>query len=69
LIEDSWVEKDRFLSYVGMSETEWLELNLVNKLSDMIGYYGGENILGTDYYPFTEEEAIVWLNGFKLDSY
>jgi hypothetical protein len=53
-------EKDinSFLSFVGMTREEWLMLPLVMKLSDLISYWGYENIMGTDYSPITEEEAI-----------
>jgi hypothetical protein len=46
-----------FLSFVGTDKNEWLNLSFVNKMSDLINYWGIENICGTDYCPLTENEA------------
>lgn len=40
---------ERFFDFVGMNKEEWKEMRFVNKLSDLIQYYGAENILGTTY--------------------
>jgi hypothetical protein len=43
---ESWFEKEAFLSFVGSTETDWLTLPLIIKLSDMISFYGTQNIMG-----------------------
>jgi hypothetical protein len=57
-----WMSADdvtEFLSFTGNSnESEWKQLPFVIKLSDLISYYGTDNVIGTDYNPITEEEAI-----------
>lgn len=47
-----------FLSFVGMSKKEWKKSSFMGKLSDLISYCGTANILGEDYYPMTEKEAL-----------
>ena len=47
--KNTWVEVDKFVSYIDISLQEWLDLSIVNKLSDLIQYYGCENILGSCY--------------------
>lgn len=57
---EEWAnEKDinRFLSFVGMDKDEWLDLPFVAKMSDLINYWGSENICGTDYCSLTEDEV------------
>ena len=56
--EDCMRNKDIFdlLDYVGSQLDEWFELPFIQKLSDLLSYYGSENIFGTDYYPSTEKE-------------
>ncbi len=48
-----------FLSHVGMSKNEWLQLSMVHKLHDCIGYWGHENIMGSGCIDseFTKEKA------------
>lgn len=58
LLNESWFDKMRFLSFVGMTETEFIGTPLVHKIFDMIQYYGPDNIVGTTYYPISEKEAI-----------
>jgi hypothetical protein len=43
---EDWFEKEAFLSFVGSIETDWLTLPLIVKLSDMISFYGTQNIMG-----------------------
>ena len=43
-----------FLSFVGMKKKAWLKENMVNKLHDLLSYWGVQNIMGTDYFPWTE---------------
>lgn len=66
-INESWFDKDGFLSYLGMFESDWLALDFVFKLSDLLSYYGYENIFGNSYGSFFEaDEAVEWLNNFEL---
>jgi hypothetical protein len=54
-----WMSKKdikSFLAFTGMEKNEWFELSFIHKLSDLLNYYGSENILGTDYSPMTEKE-------------
>ena len=43
---NDWIDKPAFLSFVGCDETEWLKCSLATKLSDLVGYYGTDNIFG-----------------------
>ena len=56
-----------FLSYTGSDKDNWLQQRFVNKLSDLIGYWGHENIMGTDYAPMTKEEALERIQSTELD--
>ncbi len=49
-----------FLSFVGMERKAWLELSHGQKVSDLINYFGVENILGTDYHPEILEKYNFW---------
>jgi len=48
-----------FLEYTGCSDKdEFLGLPLVNQISDLLSYYGYENIFGSSYsQPMTEQEV------------
>lgn len=47
-----------FLSFVGeFKPEEWAKFTFQTKLHDLFSYWGYENIMGTSYYPMTEEEA------------
>jgi hypothetical protein len=51
---EEWADEDdvdSFLKTVGQSKSDWMTLSFESKLSDLIGYWGTENILGTDYSP------------------
>jgi succinate dehydrogenase flavin-adding protein (antitoxin of CptAB toxin-antitoxin module) len=66
-LNESWFNKEAFLSWNGMTECDWINMRFVNKLSDLLNYYGYENIFGSSYGDvFSTEEAIEWLNGFEL---
>jgi hypothetical protein len=39
------------LETVGASKQEWMDLPFTSKFSDLVSYWGTENIMGTDYYP------------------
>lgn len=44
IINESWFDKEGFFSWNGMSEKEWLKVDYVTKIYDLIHYYGYENI-------------------------
>ena len=57
---EDWMSEDdvdSFLSTCGISKVDWMQLSLACKLSDLISYYGYENIFGTAYSSITKEEA------------
>jgi hypothetical protein len=39
------------LENVDFTKEDWMNLSFESKLSDLISYWGTENIMGTDYYP------------------
>jgi hypothetical protein len=50
-----WADKKdnaSFLSFVGLNKKEWFKLNIASKVADLLGYWGRENIFGTDYWPW-----------------
>lgn len=66
-LNESWFNKESFLTYVGLTECDWINMRFVNKLSDLLNYYGYENIFGSSYGDvFSTDEAIGWLNNFEL---
>ena len=57
---EEWADVDdvqRFLSSVGLRESEWLTLPFVQKFGGCFQYWGPENIMGTAYYPMTEKQV------------
>ena len=46
------LNKSGLLSYCGMTETDWLNMSSVNQLSDLLNYFGYENIFGSAYNSF-----------------
>ena len=60
-----WMDEsdiERFLSFVGMEKSEWLEMSGISKLSDLISYWGFENVLGTEYYPISLKAVLRLYN-------
>jgi hypothetical protein len=58
---NDWIEPkevSKFLSFAGVNKEVFLNQPLECKLHSLISYYGTDNILGTDYYPMTEQIAI-----------
>jgi len=56
-----WMKEEdikKTLSYVGMTKEEWLKENFINKLSDLLGYWGYEEIMGSDYNPLDKKGAL-----------
>lgn len=49
--EFDWIKAEGFLSYLGLTREEFDEMPLWRKIYDAIGYYGSENICGSEYYP------------------
>jgi len=50
--EYDWANFEAVLSFVGMTESEWLAMSLPQQLSDLVAYYGCENVFGSSYYSF-----------------
>ena len=48
-INENWFDKDSFFSCNGSLESDWLLRNTVDKLDDLISYYGDEIVLGGGY--------------------
>lgn len=55
-LNEGWFNTEGFLNYCGMTENAWLKMNIANKLSDLLTYYGFENICGTCYSPMSIDE-------------
>jgi hypothetical protein len=57
--EDWMTEHDieSLLEWTGMTKEDWLASSFVHKFSDLFGYYGPENIMGSSYQPITEADA------------
>jgi hypothetical protein len=56
---EDWLNEEdikSMLNSVDLSLNDWLERPFVHKLRDLLGYYGSENIFGTDYTPYTEKQ-------------
>jgi len=51
---------NQFIEFTGCSDAdEFINLPFVQQLSDLLSYYGPENIIGSYGYPeMTEQEAI-----------
>jgi hypothetical protein len=46
------LNKAGLLSYTGINESDWLNMSPVNQISDLLSYFGYENIFGTSYNSF-----------------
>jgi hypothetical protein len=62
-----WMDEEEIQSFLKLMDydnkkEEWLELLFVFKLSDILRYWGHENIMGTEYYPLNKEEALLKLH-------
>lgn len=44
-----WVDFDKIYSFTGLNAESWHALPLFNKISDLVSYYGQENVFGTSY--------------------
>lgn len=45
----------RFLRWSDSTKEDWLKQSFIQKLYDLISYWGYENIIGTDYYPISKK--------------
>lgn len=55
-----WADEDdikSFLDFCGVSKEEWLDSRFEHKLSDLLGYWGHQNIMGIDYYHWDKSHA------------
>lgn len=52
---NDWMDKDSFLSSIGLSEEEFINLPISVMLCNCVWYYGWDEF-GTDYYPYTLDE-------------
>lgn len=59
VIEESWFEKEEFLSCCGLTEKEFLQSSPVSQAHDLLGYYGYQNIFGDSYYPATDIDGLL----------
>lgn len=66
-----WIKgKDigNFLEFNGCSTVEeFLKMPMVHKLADLFQYWGHENIMGADYYPWSKEHAMFMTGLAKED--
>lgn len=66
---NSWASTediDRMLEYTGTNLEKWLKMDFINKLYDLISYWGYESIMGTSYHPLSKKEAEKWLNNESI---
>jgi hypothetical protein len=54
--EFDWANFDDVYSFAGMDSIDWNELELPQKISDLLSYYGYENIFGSSYWEGFEIE-------------
>lgn len=62
---NDWANEEdvqKFLSFVGQDFNSWLNSTFINKMSDVINYWGVDNIMGTEYSPMDKEEALQKIN-------
>jgi hypothetical protein len=50
-----------FLNYTGQLKEDWIEMPFIDKLYDLIQYYGHENIMGTEYSPVSKQIVLGWI--------
>jgi len=55
-----WADNDdvqSFLEFTGSSKEDWLKSPFVNKLSNLLSYFGYQNLMGTSYGGFSKDDA------------
>ncbi len=64
IIDENWFNKKGFLDCVGLDEENWKKSYIVNKIYDLINYYGYLNILGENIGRkiYTKEEIELLIN-------
>ena len=45
IVNERWVDKKAFYSFIGINESQWLLMPLVQQLHSLIQFYGADNIL------------------------
>jgi hypothetical protein len=59
IINESWFNKKSFFSFIGITEKEWLVVaHYTSKISDLVTYYGYQNIFYPSYYPVKIENDL-----------
>lgn len=48
-LQEDWLDKEGFLSYVGMMESEWLDLLFIQKVHDLVSWKCVTNFFGEPY--------------------
>ena len=57
--EYDWANFADILSFVGMDMDNWLTMPLTQKISDLLSYYGYENIFGSSYWEGLKYSEII----------
>jgi len=58
-INESWFGKKEFLSFCGLTQSGWMQIDPLIQLQDLCQYYGTENIIGSNYYPLGIRDVIT----------
>ena len=48
--EYDWADFNEVFSFVGANKEEWIAFNLTRQITDLIYYYGFENVFGSTYW-------------------
>ena len=62
ILGENWVDSDRFISFAGQTEAEWFKSNVINRVHDLLMYYGYPDIFGSSYCPLNEVELDSWID-------
>jgi len=61
IFNEEWFDKKGFLSFIGQNESDYLkDMHIASVLSDMIQYYGTDNIIGSNHNPFDSFDLLEW---------
>lgn len=66
-LQEDWLNKDGFLSYVGMTESEWLELTLIQKFHDLISWKNVVNFVGESYSEGMDTKEVCKMTRIAYD--
>ena len=58
----SWIDSDRVISFAGQTEAEWFKSNVINRVHDLLMYYGYPDIFGSSYCQLNEVELDRWID-------